>query len=120
MKRPADENSEARTAKAVVQPTHSPAMSFGPSNGGAHGRAYRPTATGMHGMVACAHPLAAQAGLRILTAGGNAIGVGLAFFGVVVENEAGGALGAKELGGGAPDAGGTAGDQRNFVFESQG
>ena len=31
--------------------------------GASHGRAHRPTVTGANGVVACAHPLAAQAGL---------------------------------------------------------
>ena len=35
-----------------------------------HGR--RPTMTSRHGMVAAAHPLAAQAGARLLAQGGNA------------------------------------------------
>ena len=43
-----------------------------------HGGAYRPTATGVNGMVACAHPLAAQAGMRVLQQGGNAIDAGVA------------------------------------------
>src|SRR5260370_21934205 len=32
----------------------------------------RPTVSSLHGMVAAAHPLAAQAGARLLRAGGNA------------------------------------------------
>src|SRR5689334_22921890 len=32
----------------------------------------RPTMTSLHGMVAAAHPLAAQAGAKLLSAGGNA------------------------------------------------
>jgi hypothetical protein len=44
----------------------------------AHGLAHRPTVTGANGMVACAHSLAAQAGLRILANGGNAIDAGVA------------------------------------------
>ena len=35
-----------------------------------HGK--RPTITSRHGMVAAAHPLAAAAGARILSSGGNA------------------------------------------------
>ena len=35
-----------------------------------HGK--RPTVTSLHGVVAAAHPLAAQAGARMLASGGNA------------------------------------------------
>eukprot|EP01046_Picozoa_sp_COSAG06_P080441 COSAG06_NODE_27734_length_587_cov_1.061475_1_plen_132_part_01 len=42
------------------------------------GDAHRPTVTGVRGMVACAHPLAAQAGMRVLLQGGNAIDAGVA------------------------------------------
>ena len=42
------------------------AQSQGPSS-------WRPTVIARHGMVAAGHPLAAEAGLRILKAGGNAM-----------------------------------------------
>ena len=46
---------------------------------GANNRRFRPTVTGSNlGMVVCAHPLAAQAGMRVLVAGGNAIDAGVA------------------------------------------
>ncbi len=38
----------------------------------AHGVTHRPTVTGTRGMVACAHPLAALSGARMLLEGGNA------------------------------------------------
>eukprot|EP01048_Picozoa_sp_COSAG05_P025051 COSAG05_NODE_6186_length_1004_cov_33.645304_1_plen_184_part_01 len=47
-------------------------------DGPPQGQAYRGTATGANGMVACAHPLAAQAGMRTLAAGGNAIDAAIA------------------------------------------
>jgi gamma-glutamyltranspeptidase/glutathione hydrolase len=50
---------------------------------------WRPTVVAQHGMVAAGHPLAAEAGLRILKAGGNAIDAAIATWAVQGEVEPG-------------------------------
>ncbi|PYR62502.1 MAG: gamma-glutamyltransferase [Acidobacteria bacterium] len=50
---------------------------------------WRPTIVAQHGMVAAGHPLAAEAGLRILKAGGNAVDAAIATWAVQGEVEPG-------------------------------
>ncbi len=50
---------------------------------------WRPTVVAQHGMVAAGHPLAAEAGMRILKAGGNAIDAAIATWAVQGEVEPG-------------------------------
>jgi gamma-glutamyltranspeptidase / glutathione hydrolase len=50
---------------------------------------WRPTVVAQHGMVAAGHPLAAEAGLRILEAGGNAVDAAIATWAVQGEVEPG-------------------------------
>jgi len=50
---------------------------------------WRPTIVAQHGMVAAGHPLAAEAGMRILKAGGNAIDAAMAAWAVQGEVEPG-------------------------------
>src|SRR5947208_5672901 len=50
---------------------------------------WRPTIVAQHGMVAAGHPLAAEAGLRILKAGGNAIDAAIETWAVQGEVEPG-------------------------------
>jgi gamma-glutamyltranspeptidase/glutathione hydrolase len=50
---------------------------------------WRPTVIAQHGMVAAGHPLAAEAGMRILKAGGNAIDAAVATWAVQGEVEPG-------------------------------
>lgn len=52
-------------------------------------RSWRPTLVAQHGMVAAGHPLAAEAGLRILKAGGNAVDAAIATWAVQGEVEPG-------------------------------
>jgi gamma-glutamyltranspeptidase / glutathione hydrolase len=53
------------------------------------GSSWRPTVVARHGMVAAGHPLAAEAGLRILKAGGNAVDAAIATWAVQGEVEPG-------------------------------
>src|SRR5256885_3076903 len=53
------------------------------------GGSWRPTIVAQHGMVAAGHPLAAEAGMRILKAGGNAIDAAIATWAVQGEVEPG-------------------------------
>jgi gamma-glutamyltranspeptidase / glutathione hydrolase len=50
---------------------------------------WRPTVVARHGMVAAGHPLAAEAGLRILKAGGNAVDAAIATWAVQGQVEPG-------------------------------
>ena len=50
---------------------------------------WRPTVVAQHGMVAAGHPLAAEAGMRILKAGGNAVDAAIATWAVQGEVEPG-------------------------------
>src|SRR5213593_4996246 len=66
----------ATTIACVVQPA-------------AQERSWRPTVVAQHGMVAAGHPLAAEAGMRILKAGGNAIDAAMATWAVQGQVEPG-------------------------------
>jgi gamma-glutamyltranspeptidase/glutathione hydrolase len=55
----------------------------------ANAGSWRPTIVAQHGMVAAGHPLAAEAGMRILKAGGNAIDAAIATWAVQGEVEPG-------------------------------
>ena len=59
------------------------------SNPQASGGSWRPTIVAQHGMVAAGHPLAAEAGMRLLKAGGNAIDAAIATWAVQGEVEPG-------------------------------
>src|SRR5262250_3316377 len=50
---------------------------------------WRPTIVAQHGMVAAGHPLAAEAGMRILKAGGNAVDAAMATWAVQGQVEPG-------------------------------
>ena len=55
----------------------------------ANSGSWRPTIVAQHGMVAAGHPLAAEAGMRILKAGGNAMDAAIATWAVQGEVEPG-------------------------------
>jgi gamma-glutamyltranspeptidase / glutathione hydrolase len=59
------------------------------TNPQATGGSWRPTIVAQHGMVAAGHPLAAEAGMRILKAGGNAIDAAIATWAVQGQVEPG-------------------------------
>lgn len=65
-------------ALALLVPGHSTAQG-----------SWRPTVMASHGMVAAGHPLAAEAGLRILKAGGNAVDAAVAAWAVQGQVEPG-------------------------------
>jgi gamma-glutamyltranspeptidase len=65
---------------AVLMPIAQPA---------AQERSWRPTVVAQHGMVAAGHPLAAEAGMRILKAGGNAMDAAMATWAVQGQVEPG-------------------------------
>src|SRR5881275_3475279 len=50
---------------------------------------WRPTIVAQHGMVAAGHPLAAEAGMRMLKAGGNAVDAAIATWAVQGQVEPG-------------------------------
>src|ERR1044072_1034982 len=52
-------------------------------------RSWQPTIVAQHGMVAAGHPLAAEAGMRVLKAGGNAVDAAMATWAVQGEVEPG-------------------------------
>src|SRR5215510_6570263 len=52
-------------------------------------RSWRPTVVAQHGMVAAGHPLAAEAGMRMLKAGGNAVDAAIATWAVQGQVEPG-------------------------------
>src|SRR5262245_60540806 len=52
-------------------------------------RSWRPTVIAQHGMVAAGHPLAAEAGMRMLKAGGNAVDAAIATWAVQGQVEPG-------------------------------
>jgi gamma-glutamyltranspeptidase/glutathione hydrolase len=77
---------------AVLLLVAHPSAPFGShalAQGGQPPDSWRPTVVAQHGMVAAGHPLAAEAGLRILKAGGNAVDAAIATWAVQGEVEPG-------------------------------
>jgi gamma-glutamyltranspeptidase/glutathione hydrolase len=75
----------------LAHPSAQPFDSFqsAPLAQGRSPESWRPTVVAQHGMVAAGHPLAAEAGLRILKAGGNAVDAAIATWAVQGEVEPG-------------------------------
>src|SRR5579864_7713537 len=75
----------------VVAASGHPAAQDNPrqNNPEATAGSWRPTIVAQHGMVAAGHPLAAEAGMRILKAGGNAVDAAIATWAVQGEVEPG-------------------------------
>lgn len=73
-------------AFALLAPASHPRAQDNPQ---ATAGSWRPTVVAQHGMVAAGHPLAAEAGLRLLKAGGNAIDAAIATWAVQGEVEPG-------------------------------
>jgi len=73
-------------AFALLAPAPQPRAQDNPQ---ATAGSWRPTVVAQHGMVAAGHPLAAEAGLRLLKAGGNAIDAAIATWAVQGEVEPG-------------------------------
>ena len=79
----------AVAAALVLVPVGRPQAQDNPQAPQAMSGSWRPTIVAQHGMVAAGHPLAAEAGMRILKAGGNAIDAAIATWAVQGEVEPG-------------------------------
>src|SRR5256885_13622914 len=76
-------------AVAIASLRAGPSDVEGQDNPQAVSGSWRPTIVAQHGRVAAGHPLAAEAGLRILKAGGNAMDAAIATWAVQGEVEPG-------------------------------